>query len=404
MTRPDSRRPARGFTLVELLVVIVILAILVALLIPAVTGAIRKTRGAAVQAEINQMAQALADFKSKYGDYPPSRVLLSENGYLNTTNTTPLPTGSSADITVGQLAQRSISALRKFWPRVVMSTTGPVFAGGSTAWYDFNGDATFQADATGGSNAFANVPTSFYLQGHECLVFFLGGIPVTSGPVSGGGVVSGVSGFAKDPVNPFKNATATTNRTPPLFDFNPGRLRVANAHGLPGYIDSFNGTGNNNGFYVYFSTNLGTGYDPNDYNRVDTNQSSPNAAETDNNGVTPLTLLFRTSFPVYPSGGGSATNQTSSPTPNPYTSSLPGGASTTAVAFQNPQSFQILAPGADGLYGVGGIYTPTGTSEVLPAEHSSATPAANQLSNSADSSLRVMERDNLTNFHNGTLD
>ena len=61
----------------ELLVVILILAILIALLLPAINAALRTAKNAAVGGEINQLAQALASFKTKYGDYPPSRILLS---------------------------------------------------------------------------------------------------------------------------------------------------------------------------------------------------------------------------------------------------------------------------------------------------------------------------------------
>ncbi len=50
------------------------------MLLPAINAAIRTAKNAAVSAEINQLAQALESFKSKYGDYPPSRVLLVENG------------------------------------------------------------------------------------------------------------------------------------------------------------------------------------------------------------------------------------------------------------------------------------------------------------------------------------
>src|SRR5262249_46947538 len=150
----NGRRTAdggpRGFTLVEVMVVIIILAILIALLTPAIIGALRTARQAAVQAEINQLAQALAEFKSKYGDYPPSRFLAVENGYYQTGNTTllsasgldPCSTGVG-DITYGQLAQRSLAALRKFWPRVQLSTSGAVFSATSTTWYDFNGNGVF---------------------------------------------------------------------------------------------------------------------------------------------------------------------------------------------------------------------------------------------------------------------
>ncbi len=82
-SRQTRVRGRAGFTLVELLVVIVVLAILVGLLLPVIAGAVRTAKNAATQAEINQLAQALANFKSTYGDYPPSRVYLSENGYLS---------------------------------------------------------------------------------------------------------------------------------------------------------------------------------------------------------------------------------------------------------------------------------------------------------------------------------
>ena len=72
--RPGEGRGPRGFTMVELLAVILILAVLIALLLPALNGALKTARNAAVGAEINQLAQALASFKANYGDYPPSRV------------------------------------------------------------------------------------------------------------------------------------------------------------------------------------------------------------------------------------------------------------------------------------------------------------------------------------------
>src|SRR5512135_3015670 len=108
MSRPIIRLNRPGFTMVELLVVIVIIALLLALLLPAINGAVRSARNAAVSAEINQLSQALADFKSKYGDYPPSRILLSENGdYGPTTIPAVVLAGAGqADINSTMLAQR----------------------------------------------------------------------------------------------------------------------------------------------------------------------------------------------------------------------------------------------------------------------------------------------------------
>src|SRR5271157_633822 len=78
--RPGEGRGPRGFTMVELLAVILILAVLIALLLPALNGALKTARNAAVGGEIDQLAQALASFKAQYGDYPPSRIYLAENG------------------------------------------------------------------------------------------------------------------------------------------------------------------------------------------------------------------------------------------------------------------------------------------------------------------------------------
>src|SRR5688572_27705256 len=67
-----SRTPKHGFTLVEMLVVISIIAILAALLIPAINMAIRAARNAAIGVEINQLATAIESYKQDKGDYPPN--------------------------------------------------------------------------------------------------------------------------------------------------------------------------------------------------------------------------------------------------------------------------------------------------------------------------------------------
>src|SRR5262245_14933310 len=102
--------PSRGFTMVELLVVIVILILLLALLLPAINGALRAGRNAAASAEISQMATALTQFKSQYGVYPPSRVILSETGDYSTA-TVVSATGLTTNA-ASALAQRSVSYFR----------------------------------------------------------------------------------------------------------------------------------------------------------------------------------------------------------------------------------------------------------------------------------------------------
>jgi prepilin-type N-terminal cleavage/methylation domain-containing protein len=66
---PASCRP--GFTLVELLVVIGIIALLAALITPAVIGARTSARNAAIKAEIDMLHMAIMNYKNEYGSFPP---------------------------------------------------------------------------------------------------------------------------------------------------------------------------------------------------------------------------------------------------------------------------------------------------------------------------------------------
>jgi prepilin-type N-terminal cleavage/methylation domain-containing protein len=388
--RRTLHRPrSSGFTLVELLVVIVILVFLMALLIPAISSSIRTAKNAAVSAEISQLDQALASFKSKYGDYPPSRVYLNENGYFPVNDSTPLislgvypkPVGSTqTDITLGQLAQRSLSYMRKFFPRAVFSTTGAVWTT-NQRFYDYNGNGVFE---NGG----------YILQGHECLVFFLGGIPLPDSiPAQATSTRFGMTGFGKDPVNPFSNSLPASpmysgNRQPPLFEFDASRLALdpQGSSGIPGYLDSLgNTTGPGSStinFYAYFSSYGSGGYDPNDVNFP---------VEADSNGVRPLLLRFRVGFPL---AGAGPTVGCISPAPNPYTSSVTFDRNTPTV-FLKPQTFQIISSGVDGEYGVGGRYDSETTGEALPHDPANTS--------TTDANIRRRENDNLTNFHNGRL-
>ena len=351
----------------------------------------RTARNAAVGGEINQLAQALASFKARYGDYPPSRIFLSEDGNLLP------PQGSTqiapGDITYAQLGQRSIAAMRKFFPRVTFNLANPT--GQTGHWYDFNGD---------GQPLSNGVVQQYILHGHECLVFFLGGVPVLTN--SG----YGMTGFGKDPTNPFTNSVVLPNGNPgpgysgnrqaPFFEFIANRLVLdpADSSGIPGYLDSLGNAppqATSNplapsttpiNFYAYFSAYGNGGYDPNDVNFVSENYNPIS--------LTYPELAYNVNFPV--TGATSAL----SPAPNPYTSTFTVlGPGTPAVTFLNPQSFQIISSGVDGTYGVGGQYSPD-SSEALPYDATNNPYLQNTIGNS----IRVSERDNVTNFHNGKLE
>ncbi len=68
VSHPPTRR---GFTLVEMLVVIAIIGVLAAILVPTLMAAVKKSKISAVAMELNELAGALEAYKLKFGDYPP---------------------------------------------------------------------------------------------------------------------------------------------------------------------------------------------------------------------------------------------------------------------------------------------------------------------------------------------
>ena len=71
MNRTYTPKRRHAFTLVELLVAITIIGILMAIAIPAITGALRSARESGVRTEVEAISQSLEAYKLKYGDYPP---------------------------------------------------------------------------------------------------------------------------------------------------------------------------------------------------------------------------------------------------------------------------------------------------------------------------------------------
>ena len=68
--RRPARTMARGFTLVELIVVIGIIALLIGILLPAISSLLGRSQDQITRAALNSISTALETYKSDYGDYP----------------------------------------------------------------------------------------------------------------------------------------------------------------------------------------------------------------------------------------------------------------------------------------------------------------------------------------------
>lgn len=298
-TQAVEQRP--GFTLIELMIAITIIAMLAGLLVVAVQGARTAAFGAAVKTEINDLSAAIDSFHAKYNAYPPSAIILSED-----------PTAWTAT----QLAE-----LQRIWPQfsplsIDTDADGTPGESGDDG-IDFNGDG--------------DITDIIELDGSECLAFFLGGVMATDvmapsstaqngTPTGSAGppITWGPLGFGKNPVNPFTRSTAA--RVGPFFEFDAARLKdtrdgtVASSTGadsMPSYLD---GNPDQTTPYAYF-------------------RSTPIGGYSYPAGISPM-------CPV-----------------DNDTSTLASAYLDAAGLAHNAKTYQLISPGLDGIFGLGGTYT-----------------------------------------------
>lgn len=256
---------SRGFTLVEMLIVITIISILASLITAAAVVARRRARVAAIGIEVNQLDMALKAYKEKYGDYPPDFAGVAFT-HANAT----------VQAAVRQGAQNAIIRhLARAFPR---------YQPGVTTAGALNGFNGFLADVQNGWHLWGNQTITNDVSGLNIsrlssvssMVFWLGGQPdwriatdgteirpgrtgeaIADDNFDTGRPVKGFLGFSTLPTNPFTGGTA--NRTQPFYDF--GAAYVAYGMGNPGGLSVWPTTAcdtANNSPIVYLRNNNGT--------------------------------------------------------------------------------------------------------------------------------------------------
>ena len=115
-----------GFTLVEMMVVIAIIAVLIALVVPAVMRYLSKGPQVTAQTEISQLGVSIENFKNHYKvSYIPSQITLCEfyGNYKLVEN------GAKAD---DKLDRDSVTYLAQLWPSIMSADP----ATGTVRWND----------------------------------------------------------------------------------------------------------------------------------------------------------------------------------------------------------------------------------------------------------------------------
>lgn len=82
-TRQGMAKSSRGFTIVELLIVVVIIAILAAITIVAYTGIQARAQFSVMQSDFSTISKAIEMYKVRNGTYPNSADCASTNGDPN---------------------------------------------------------------------------------------------------------------------------------------------------------------------------------------------------------------------------------------------------------------------------------------------------------------------------------
>jgi prepilin-type N-terminal cleavage/methylation domain-containing protein len=342
LMRPSSRR---GFTLVELMIVIAIIGVLVTILAVALGPILSKGPEMVTRNEINQLGIALESFKSQFGFYPPSILVLCENQH---------------DYGTTPVMQDSQYYLLKMFPRLSSNPkwTGPSPGSGgpATNFIDWNQDQKY----TG----------AMLLTGDQCLVFFLGGIQ--TGPSSvPPHPTRACNGFSTDQSQPIPAPGATTYG--PYFEFKSDRL-VECPRSAPSPLPADNQRPDgSNGYFSYLDGYKQIVPAP----PLQSPLVAPNfyavyayfSAGRQRNGYNAYGIMHCPYLPAF--NGQSLTKPVSGTFPYQQE----------AGKYHKPESYQIISPGKDGIFGAGspapglnsyGFYWTPDTAKNVPGVPSTA--------------------------------
>lgn len=359
----SSRAARRGFTLVELLMVIVIIGILAALVSAGVLAALNRGKQARVLTEINQLDLAMENYKSQYGGYPPSFGLPVVSG-------TPDPGQETRD----QRQERFMRHVRLAFPRETRTYSElRTFIMTNTQYTTQALPSRGLAAANGGNGLDIN-----HLDAAESLVFWLGGLPDRLSETL-------TSGFSADPQSPFLPRANTDptdpqqpQRLPRLYEFDPRRLVDRDGDGWWEYVQDQ--PSEVMPPYVYF--------------------------DAQSYGIDTAGGVIRASYPAYAEVAAVAGPQEAALRAlagnwgycRPYVSYSNAGVLTGGVGSTR---FQIISAGLDKAFGVP-TNTPLGSA--LPSAEDGFDPQYACFPRQANTYFRDYEGDNLTNFSDRKLE